>query len=246
MIRTLIIDDEEPARVLVRRFLEDFSEIEVLGECADGFAAVKSINEHNPDLIFLDVQMPKLSGFELLEIIEHKPQVIFTTAYDSYAIKAFDENAVDYLLKPFSRERFADAVRKVMERISTQTEQNYTEVIALAEEKTEILQRIAVKSGSRIEVIAVGDIVYLESEGDYVMIHTKTGKFLKEKTMKYFEQHLDPDTFIRIHRSSIININEISRIELFEKESYIIKLKNGDQAKASNSGYKALKDALKL
>lgn len=246
MIRTLIIDDEEPARMLVRKFLEDFSEIEVLGECADGFTAVKSINEHNPDLIFLDVQMPKLSGFELLEIIEHKPQVIFTTAYDSYAIKAFDENAVDYLLKPFSRERFADAVKKVVGRIASQTEQNFTEVIALAEEKTEILQRIAVKSGSKIEIIAIGDIVYLESEGDYVMIHTKEGKFLKEKTMKYFEQHLDPDTFIRIHRSYIININEISRIELFEKESYIVKLKNGDQVKASSSGYKALKDALKL
>ena len=246
MIRTLIIDDEEPARMLVRKFLEDFSEIEVLGECADGFTAVKSINEHNPDLIFLDVQMPKLSGFELLEIIEHKPQVIFTTAYDSYAIKAFDENAVDYLLKPFSRERFADAVKKVVGRIASQTEQNFTEVIALAEEKTEILQRIAVKSGSKIEIIAIGDIVYLESEGDYVMIHTKEGKFLKEKTMKYFEQHLDPDTFIRIHRSYIININEISRIELFEKENYIVKLKNGDQVKASSSGYKALKDALKL
>ena len=246
MIRTLIIDDEEPARMLVRKFLEDFSEIEVLGECADGFTAVKSINEHNPDLIFLDVQMPKLSGFELLEIIEHKPHVILTTAYDSYAIKAFDENAVDYLLKPFSRERFADAVKKVVGRIASQTEQNFTEVIALAEEKTEILQRIAVKSGSKIEIIAIGDIVYLESEGDYVMIHTKEGKFLKEKTMKYFEQHLDPDTFIRIHRSYIININEISRIELFEKESYIVKLKNGDQVKASSSGYKALKDALKL
>ena len=246
MIRTLIIDDEEPARMLVRKFLEDFSEIEVLGECADGFTAVKSINEHNPDLIFLDVQMPKLSGFELLEIIEHKPQVIFTTAYDSYAIKAFDENAVDYLLKPFSRERFADAVKKVVGRIASQTEQNFTEVIALAEEKTEILQRIAVKSGSKIEIIAIGDIVYLESEGNYVMIHTKEGKFLKEKTMKYFEQHLYPDTFIRIHRSYIININEISRIELFEKESYIVKLKNGDQVKASSSGYKALKDALKL
>lgn len=232
--------------MLVRKFLEDFSEIEVLGECADGFTAVKSINEHNPDLIFLDVQMPKLSGFELLEIIEHKPQVIFTTAYDSYAIKAFDENAVDYLLKPFSRERFADAVKKVVGRIASQTEQNFTEVIALAEEKTEILQRIAVKSGSKIEIIAIGDIVYLESEGNYVMIHTKEGKFLKEKTMKYFEQHLDPDTFIRIHRSYIININEISRIELFEKENYIVKLKNGDQVKASSSGYKALKDALKL
>lgn len=246
MIRTIIIDDEEPARMLVRKFLEDFSEIEVLGECSDGFTAAKSINEHKPDLIFLDVQMPKLSGFELLEIIEHRPQVIFTTAYDSYAIKAFDENAVDYLLKPFSRERFADAVSKVMGRIASKSEQNYSDVIALAEEKTEILQRIAVKSGTKIEIIAVSDIIYLESEGDYVMIHTKSGKYLKEKTMKYFEQHLDPETFIRIHRSFIININEISRIELFEKESYIVKLKNGAQIKASNSGYKALKDMLKL
>lgn len=232
--------------MLVRKFLEDFSEIEVLGECSDGFTAAKSINEHKPDLIFLDVQMPKLSGFELLEIIEHRPQVIFTTAYDSYAIKAFDENAVDYLLKPFSRERFADAVSKVMGRIASKSEQNYSDVIALAEEKTEILQRIAVKSGTKIEIIAVSDIIYLESEGDYVMIHTKSGKYLKEKTMKYFEQHLDPETFIRIHRSFIININEISRIELFEKESYIVKLKNGAQIKASNSGYKALKDMLKL
>ena len=246
MIRTLIIDDEEPARMLVRKFLEDFSEIEVLGECSDGFAAAKSINEHKPDLIFLDVQMPKLSGFELLEIIEHRPQVIFTTAYDSYAIKAFDENAVDYLLKPFSRERFANAVSKVMGRIASKSEQNYSDVIALAEEKTEVLQRIAVKSGTKIEIIAAADIIYLESEGDYVMIHTKSGKYLKEKTMKYFEQHLDPETFIRIHRSFIININEISRIELFEKESYIVKLKNGAQIKASNSGYKALKELLKL
>lgn len=232
--------------MLVRKFLDDFSEIEILGECADGFSAVKSINEHKPDLIFLDVQMPKLTGFELLEIIEHKPQVIFTTAYDSYAIRAFEENAVDYLLKPFSRERFADAVGKVMDRIAAKTEQNYSDVIALAEEKTEILQRVAVKLGAKIEVIAAPDIYFLESEGDYVMIHTKTGKFLKEKTMKYFEGHLDPDCFIRIHRSFIININEISRIELFEKESYMVKLKNGAQVKASSSGYKALKDALKL
>jgi two-component system LytT family response regulator len=246
MIRTLIVEDEEPARMLVRKFLDDFSEIEILGECADGFSAVKSINELKPDLIFLDVQMPKLTGFELLEIIEHKPQVIFTTAYDSYAIRAFEENAVDYLLKPFSRERFADAVGKVMARIASKTEQSYSDVMALAEGKTEILQRVAVKLGAKIEVIAAPDIYFLESEGDYVMIHTKTGKFLKEKTMKYFEGHLDPDSFIRIHRSFIININEISRIELFEKESYMVKLKSGAQVKASSSGYKALKDALKL
>jgi len=246
MIRTLIIDDEEPARLLVKKFLEPFAEIEVVGECSDGFLAVKSINELKPDLIFLDVQMPKLSGFELLEIIEHRPNVIFTTAYDSYAIKAFDQNAVDYLLKPFSKERFAEALSKVMGRIASKVEQNYNEVIAIAEEKTDILQRVAVKSGSKIEIIAVADIVFIESEGDYVMINSKGGKYLKEKTMKYFEQHLDSNTFIRVHRSFIININEISRIELFEKESYIIKLKNGAQVKASSSGYKALKDALKL
>lgn len=246
MIRALIVDDEEPARLLVRKFLSDFTDVEIVGECEDGLSAAKCINEHRPEMIFLDVQMPKISGFELLEIIEHKPHVIFTTAYDSYAIKAFDENAVDYLLKPFSRERFAEAVRKVMARISNQIDQNYSEVIALAEGKTEILQRIAVKSGSRIEVIPVGGVIFLESEGDYVVIHTKEGRFLKEKTMKYFEQHLDPNTFIRIHRSYIINVNEISRIELFEKESYLIKLKNGAQVKASNAGYKALKEMLNI
>lgn len=246
MIRTLIIDDEEPARMLVRAFLNDFPEIEVLGECADGFSAAKSINEHKPDLILLDVQMPKLSGFELLEIVEHKPHVIFTTAYDSYAIKAFDENAIDYLLKPFSRDRFAEAVRKAMSRMAVQTDHNYSKALALAEEKTECLQRVAVKSGTKIEIIAASNITFIESEGDYVMIHTKEGKFLKEKTMKYFEQHLDTDTFIRIHRSFIININEISRIELFEKESYLVKLKTGEQVKASNAGYKALKEMLKL
>lgn len=246
MIRALIVDDEEPARLLVRKFLSDFLDIEVVDECEDGLSAAKCINEHRPDLIFLDVQMPKISGFELLEIIEHKPHVIFTTAYDSYAIKAFDENAVDYLLKPFSRERFGEAVNKVMGRISKQIEQNYNEVIALTEGKTEVLQRIAVKSGSRIEVVPIGNVVFLESEGDYVVIHTRDGKFLKEKTMKYFEQHLDPNIFIRIHRSFIININEISRIELFEKESYLIKLKNGAQVKASSAGYKALKEMLNI
>lgn len=246
MIRALIVDDEEPARLLVRKFLSDFLDIEVVDECEDGLSAAKCINEHRPDLIFLDVQMPKISGFELLEIIEHKPHVIFTTAYDSYAIKAFDENAVDYLLKPFSRERFGEAVNKVMGRISKQIEQNYSEVIALTEGKTEVLQRIAVKSGSRIEVVPIGNVVFLESEGDYVVIHTRDGKFLKEKTMKYFEQHLDPNIFIRIHRSFIININEISRIELFEKESYLIKLKNGAQVKASSAGYKALKEMLNI
>lgn len=246
MIKVVVVDDEEPARMLVRKFLSDFAEVDVVDECEDGFTAVKSINQNRPDLIFLDVQMPKLSGFEVLEIVEHKPQVIFTTAYDSYAIQAFDKNAVDYLLKPFSRERFGEAVKKILTRVESNVAISYSEIMAVAESKIEMLQRVAVKSGSKIEIVAVADITHIESEGDYVMIHSKNGKFLKEKTMKFFEQHLDSGTFVRVHRSCIINVNEISRIELFEKDSYIIKLKCGAQIKASSSGYKQLKELLNI
>jgi Response regulator of the LytR/AlgR family len=246
MIRALIVDDEEPARLLVRKFLEEFQDIEIVGECPDGFCATKCINQHKPDIIFLDVQMPKISGFEVLEIVEHKPQVIFTTAYDSYAIKAFDQNAVDYLLKPFSRDRFREAVQKVIGKVNSNDTSSFNDIMAVAEAKTDLLERVAVKSGAKIEIVAVSEISRIESEGDYVMIFSKNGKYLKDKTMKFFEQHLDPKCFVRVHRSCIINVNEISRIELFEKDSYLIKLKDGAQVKASSAGFKLLKEILNL
>lgn len=247
-IRCLLIDDEEPARALVRRYLDDYSNIEIIGECADGFSGTKAINEQKPDLVFMDVQMPKLTGFEVLELIDHKPCIVFATAFDEFAIKAFEKNAVDYLMKPFSKERFAAAINKVLTRVAS-VSNAAPQISALSQsvdEAEEELSRIAVKSGSRIHVVAVDQIICLEAEGDYVMIHSREGQFLKEKTMKYFEAHLNKQKFVRIHRSSIVNVEEIARIEQFEKDSYIAILKNNHKLKMSQAGYKALKLVLKM
>jgi two-component system, LytTR family, response regulator len=247
-IRAIIIEDEEPARQLVKNFLSSFSEIDLLGEFSDGFSGLKAINEIKPDIIFLDIQMPKLTGFEILELSEHKPVIIFTTAYEQYAIKAFEANAVDYLLKPFTRKRFANAVNKAIERFHSNNKEEIKvqDVLKKMDEKPEIINRIAVRTGSKIHVINADDILYLESDDDYVRIHAKNGEFLKEKTMKYFETHLDPKIFIRIHRSYILNINSILRLDYYDKESYSAVLKNNATLKVSNSGYKLLKDTLKI
>lgn len=247
--KTFVIDDEEPARVLVKNYLEAYPEFEISGEYRDGFNGAKAINENKPDIVFLDIQMPKLNGFELLEILEHHPVIIFTTAYDQYAIKAFEMNAVDYLLKPFSIERFEKAIEKAKEILKEKASNKNTveKIIESREQQNEELQRIAVRSGSGINVIPVDDICFFEADGDYVMIHTKNNRFLKEKTMKYFESHLDPAQFIRIHRSFIVNVNDIAKIELYDKENHILLLKNNPaRLKASKNGYKLLRKVLKL
>jgi len=247
-LKTILVEDEEPARELLKNFLADHEEIEVIGECADGFSGVKAINELKPDLVFLDIQMPKLSGFELLELIEINPLIIFTTAFDQYAIKAFEMSAVDYLLKPFTRERFTQAVKKTIDKFANK-QNNHSAVHAVIkaiDEKPELLERIAVKTGSKIHVIPVDDVFFLEAEGDYVMIHTKDGKHLKEKTMKYFETHLNPARFVRIHRSYLVNVNEILRIELYDKENYSVLLKNTANLKVRSSGYKLIKQVLNV
>lgn len=247
-IRTIIIEDEEPARLLVKNFLSSFSELELAGEYADGFSGLKAINEIKPDIVFLDIQMPKLTGFEILELTEYNPEIIFTTAYDKYAIKAFEANAVDYLLKPFTRERFNDAVKKAVERFHNHAkdEKKIISVLKHIDDIPEIIDRIAIRTGSKIHVIHTNEIIYLEADDDYVRIHTKEGEYLKEKTMKYFKSHLDPKTFIRIHRSYMVNTNFIQRLDYYNKENYSAVLKNNDTLKVSNSGYKLLKEALKL
>jgi two-component system LytT family response regulator len=247
-IKALIIEDEEPARILIKNYLSNYSEIEVVAECSDGFSGVKAINEHKPDLIFLDIQMPKLTGFELLELIENKPFVIFTTAYDEFAIKAFELNAIDYLLKPFSKTRFEIAILKLKEKMANNqsNDKNIGDLINLYDEKTEIINRIAVRHGSKINIIPAKDIFYLESYGDYVKIHSTTGVFVKEKTMKYFENHLDTEIFIRIHRSFIVNVNEIKNIEQYDKDSHLAILRNNESLKISESGYKVLRQKLKI
>lgn len=246
-IKTIIIEDEEPARNLLTLFVSEISELELIGEASDGFSAVKIVNELKPDLIILDIQMPKLTGFEMLELCEHKPTVIFSTAYDQYALKAFEINAVDYLLKPYDRTRFTKAIEKVIAKGLQKTSPQQEESLQTAIKKnSEILERIAVRMGQKIQVIPVDDILYLESYDDYVKIHTSKDLYLKEKTMKYFETNLDPHQFVRIHRSYVINLNFIERLDYYDKDSYSVILKNGNSLKASTSGYRLLKEKLNL
>lgn len=246
--KALIIDDEQPARDIVKHYLQDINDIEIGGEYADGFSAVKAINELKPDIIFLDVQMPKLSGFEVLELLEVKPAVVFTTAFDHFAIKAFEVAASDYLLKPFSYERFVAAVNTVLSDLykGADKDKPMKKLHDAIEEKQEYLQRIAVRCGQKIYVLPVENITHIEADGDYVSIHTEKEKYLKEKTMKYYETHLDPGTFVRIHRAYVVNVNYIEQLEYYDKESYLAILKNNTKLKVSTNGYRLLKEKLNL
>ncbi len=248
-IRILIIEDEKPARDLLKAYLNEFDHVELLGEYTNGFDGLKAVNELKPDVIFLDVQMPKLTGFEMLEVLEHNPEVIFTTAYDQYAIQAFEQNAVDYLLKPFSRERFSEAIQKLEARFtslgSDQAKKGNIEKIKIhLADGDELLHRVVIKKSGRIHVISTVAINYLEAQDDYVMIYTGDGKYLKQQTMKYFEKHLDPEQFIRVHRSYIVNISRIERLEPYEKSNYILILKDGNKIPVSRSGMQKLKENL--
>lgn len=247
-LRTILIDDEQPAREVMKHYLKEFPQVEIIGEFADGFSGLKAIQELKPDLVFLDVQMPKLTGLELLELLDQPPMIIFSTAYDQYAIKAFEMNAIDYLLKPYSKERFTQALQKALAQAETggKTPAPIQGLVKTLDENPEFLQRIAVKSRHKVTVVPADEIVYLEAEGDYVMIHTKDARHLKEKTMKYFETHLDPAQFIRIHRSFIVNAGSIERIEYYDKETYMVLTKNGAKLRASTSGYKNLKQVLNM
>jgi len=243
MIKTIIIDDEPLARGIVAEYLQHYPDIKVVQECGDGFEGVKAIAEHKPDLIFLDVQMPKINGFEMLELLDNAPDVIFTTAFDDYAIKAFETHAVDYLLKPFSRERFDKAIKRWMENKSANSEQqqpNSQWPIANGQENN----RVVVKTGTKIRIIPLHEIIYLEADDDYVKIHTAEGSFLKKKTLSFFESVLDKAQFIRVHRSYMVKIQEVVRIEPYEKDSHIAILKSGAKVPISKTGYPKLKSIL--
>ncbi|WP_242926480.1 LytR/AlgR family response regulator transcription factor [Pontibacter vulgaris] len=247
MIKCLIIDDEPLARSIVLEYLQHYPTIEVVQECSNGYEGVKAIMQHQPDLIFLDIQMPKINGFEMLELVEHVPGVIFTTAFDEYALKAFEANAVDYLLKPFSRERFDTAVNKWLEKQKAGVAEAKASILNdLPAKQPEEQQRIVVKAGNDIRIIPVQDVLYLEAYDDYVKIHTKDGLFLKKKTMGYYEQTLDPAQFVRVHRSYIIPLTQLTRIEPFEKDSHLALLRNGVRVPLSKSGYTRLRTVLGL
>ncbi len=246
-IRTLIVEDEKPARDLIRTYLEGFPAVELIGEYDNGFDGLKAINELKPDAIFLDVQMPKLTGFEMLEVLEHHPEVVFTTAYDQYAIRAFEQNAVDYLLKPFSKERFSEAIGKLESKLESKGDEGGIEKIKQHfADSDERLHRVVIKKTGKIHVISTADITYLEAQDDYVMIYAKDEKYLKQQTMKYFENHLDPQHFVRVHRSYITNITCIERIEPYEKSNFILILKDGSKVPVSRSGMQLLKNSLDI
>jgi two-component system, LytTR family, response regulator len=245
MIKTVLIDDEPLARSIVKEYLQQHPEIEVVQECNDGFEGVKAVMQHQPDLIFLDVQMPKINGFEMLELLDPAPSVIFTTAFDEYAIRAFESHAVDYLLKPFSQERFDKAIEKWKQQqpkkeINTQ---------ALAEDalrQNEEHNRVVVKNGSNITIVPVSEIYYIEAFDDYVKIFTKDSYHLKKKTMSYFESILPQAEFARVHRSFIVNLQQITKIEPFEKSNHVALLKNGRKVPLSRTGYSKMKELLGL
>ncbi|TCC94750.1 response regulator [Pedobacter hiemivivus] len=245
MIRTILIDDEPLARDVVKHYLSNFPDVEVVAECNDGFEGIKAIAGYQPDLIFLDIQMPKISGFEMLELIDKHPAVIFTTAFDEYAIKAFEVNAIDYLLKPIEQSRFELAMQKLPARLNN--------IDAVAKELLDVAglspaqsNRVVVKKNGVIKIIAVVDIHYLEADDDYVKLSTSEGIFQKNKTMSFFERTLESSQFIRIHRSYIINLAQVTRIELKEKDSYVVLLKSDIWLPVSKTGYIKLKAALGL
>jgi two-component system, LytTR family, response regulator len=289
-IRAIIIDDEPLARMIVLEYLQSYPNVTVLQECNDGFEGIKAIQQHHPDLIFLDIQMPKINGFEMLELVDNPPDVIFTTAFDEYAIRAFEAHAVDYLLKPFSKDRFDKAVRKWLARYAdhqaalaagqdpssgsdvqsadsasgaaaapasglgvygpTASGASHAAVqqalLETASSSPSQQQRIVVKTAGKIKIIPLEDIHYLEASDDYVKIHTHNGAFLKNRTMSYFEQVLDPNRFVRTHRSYIINVQQVTRIDPYEKDSHLCILSSGAQVPVSKAGYMKLKAVLGL
>ncbi|SEF79700.1 LytR/AlgR family response regulator transcription factor [Algoriphagus boritolerans] len=244
MIKTIIIDDEPLAIGIIQEFLAAFPQFEVVETCQDGFQGLKAINQHKPDLIFLDVQMPKITGFEMLELLDEPPAVIFTTAFDQYALKAFDTKAMDYLLKPFSEARFRQAIGRFLESHGKATEvvKTESELGHLGEKSTRLVVRIK----NDIKIIPVPEVVYFEAEDDYVVIHTSDGKYLKKMTMKTLEESLDPAKFTRVHRSFIINLNGVTGIEPYERDTYLVKLRAGERIPVSKTGYARLRQVLGL
>ena len=244
--RIIIIEDEAPARDLLRHMLSDNEKVTVIAECSDGFEGLKEIKELKPDIIFLDIQMPKLNGFELIEVLDEKPEVIFTTAYDQYAIRAFELNAVDYLLKPFSKERLNDALTKALERIGRNEKQDKAikNLISAKTDEEDYLTRIVIRKGSGIKIIPLTSVSFIGAEDDYVMIHYDEGKALKQQTMKYYEEKLPAASFLRVHRSFIVNLEKITRLEPYSKDNYVAVLSTGEKIPVSRTGYKELRDRL--
>jgi two-component system, LytTR family, response regulator len=242
-IRALIVDDEDLARQILREYLVEEHDIEIAGECANGFDAVKAVTELKPDLLFLDVQMPKLDGFEVLDLIGTEIAVVFVTAYDQYAMKAFDAAAVDYLLKPFGLSRFRAALQRVRRRLQEKTPNpSASELRQAANAPGQHLQRIVIRDNARVHIIPVDQLDYAEAEDDYVGLYSGGKKYLKQQTISSLEASLDPARFVRVHRSFIINLEKLGKIEPYTRDTKLAVLADGSQVPVSRAGYMRLKE----
>jgi two-component system LytT family response regulator len=246
-IRAVIVDDEELARHLLREYLRGEPDIEIVAECGNGFEGVRAANELNPGLMFLDVQMPKLDGFEVLDLIDREIAVIFVTAYDQYAMKAFDAAAVDYLLKPFGQDRFRAALDRARRRLAEKQKMPpSSELKAAASGPGQFAQRVVVKDGARIHIIPVEKLDYAEAQDDYVALHSEKKSWLKQLSMSSLESTLDPARFVRVHRSYLLNVEKILKIEPYTKDTKLAVLVDGAQIPISRAGYARLKELMDI
>jgi len=239
-LRVAIVDDEELARRVLREYLSAAPDVEIVAECKNGFEAVKTVAELHPDLLLLDVQMPKLDGFEVLDLVGKDVAVVFTTAYDQYALRAFDVHAVDYLVKPFSAERLGEAVARARARLGRRDPLPAHELAAAANPDRGFAPRVLVRDGSRVHIIPVGKIDYVQAQDDYVCFWSEGKEHLKDQTLGQVESALDPAKFVRIHRSYLLNLDRLARVELDERENRVAVLTSGQRLPISRMGFQRL------
>jgi len=243
-LRVVVVDDEPLARAVLRELLADHEDVEIVAECGNGFEAVKAVAELAPDLLLLDIQMPKLDGFEVLDLVGQDVPVVFITAYDEYAIKAFEVHAVDYLLKPFSAERLAEALGRARERVARGDRAPVAALWRTARPSSGPLERVLIRDGAQVHVVAAPDIDFVEAQDDYASFRARGRSYLKDQTLASIETQLDPGRFVRIHRSYILNVERLARVELYAKDSRIAILKDGTKLPVSRTGYQRLKELL--
>jgi two-component system LytT family response regulator len=246
-LRVAIVDDEPLARAVVREYLAVHGDVEIVAECGNGFDAVRAVTDLSPDLLFLDVQMPKLNGFEVLELVGREVPVIFVTAFDDYALRAFEVHAVDYLLKPFGEARFAEALTRARERLlarGTKPDVDVDALVADARPRQTPLERVLIRDGAQVHVLPVDKIDYVEAQDDYVSFKVEGKEYLKDQTMGAVEAALDPARFVRVHRSYLLNIERIARVELYAKDSRVAILRDGTRLPVSRAGYARLSKLL--
>jgi two-component system LytT family response regulator len=239
-IRIIVADDEDLARSLVREYLKDSPDVEIVAECRNGFEAVKSVTELKPDLLLLDIQMPRLDGFEVLDLIGRETNVIFITAYDQYAIRAFDVHAVDYLLKPFTTERLMEALDRAKKKIARGEATAPSMLSTEARPPGTKPDRVLIRDGGDVHVIPTSKIDYVEAQDDYVCFRAEGKRYLKQQTLADVEAALDSTRFVRVHRSYILNVDRLAKLELYAKDSHAAILRDGTRLPVSRSGYTRL------